>query len=147
MTEESVERSVASRTPTGDQAWPPWMERVLRGMALWASELGDEIRPLGGGQYSVPSSSGEAAYTVALAGDESCDCPDRVRPCKHLIAATIHRARRRANMRRAQGACEGCGERYPTRELVEVGEDGQDGMHPPGTLLCAPCADRMGVAR
>ena len=44
-------------------------------------------------------------------------------------------------------SCEGCSERHPLKALVEVGEDGQDGMHPPGTLLCPGCADRMGVER
>lgn len=45
------------------------------------------------------------------------------------------------------GKCSGCGERFLSRELVEVDEENQDGMHPPGTLLCAPCAGRMGVER
>ncbi len=121
---------------------------------MWASELGDQIRPLGGGSYSVPSSSGGSTYTVSLTGeDESCDCSDRRHhpelTCKHMTAATIYRARRRARMRREQSMtpCEACSERHPLRELVEVGEANQDGMHPPGTLLCAPCADRMAVER
>ncbi len=121
-------------------------------MALWAGELGGEIRPLGGGRYSVPSCSGNGNYTVELAGEEeSCNCPDKVRPCKHLIAGTIYRARRRARMRRAQGdpprmtACKGCGAQHPLNSLVEVNEENGDGMHPLGTLLCAACADGMGV--
>ncbi len=45
-------------------------------------------------------------------------------------------------------ACEGCSERRPLKELVEVNEENSNGgMHPPGTLLCAPCADGMGVER
>lgn len=118
-------------------------------MALWASELGDQIRPLGGGTYSVPSTSGSGTYTVELAGeDESCDCSDHHRhpelTCKHLTAATIYRARRRARMRREQRGCESCGSRD---RLLEVTEENSDGMHPVGTFLCGPCADRMGVER
>ena len=45
------------------------------------------------------------------------------------------------------GVCSGCGGRDHLKALVEVTEDGQDGMHPPGTLLCASCANRMGVER
>lgn len=113
---------------------------------MWASELGDEIRLIGGGRYSVPSCSGTGSYVVDLSGEEEiCECPDKVRPCKHLVAGTIFRARRRADMRRARegatGACEGCGGRG---DLIE---DGQDGMHSPGTLLCTSCADHMGVER
>lgn len=152
MDATSVERSAAPCTPKEEQAWPAWKERVLRGMALWASELGGEIRPLGGGRYAVPSCSGDGHYTVDLAAEEEgCDCPDRLRPCKHLVAGTIYRARCRADMRRARPPrmtpCEGCSVRHPLKALVEVGEDNQDGMHPLGTLLCAPCADRMGVER
>jgi len=88
-----------------DRAWPPWKERVLRGYALWGSPLGEEIEPQGLGRYTVPSCSGEGSYEVDLAvfgGEESCSCPDRERPCKHLVAATIHRAKARTAARRVQ---------------------------------------------
>ena len=102
MQHSSVERSHASRTPKEGQAWK---ERAMRGLALWGSSLGEEITHEGKGVYSVPSCSGEGTYEVDLAvfgGEESCSCPDRERPCKHLIAATIHRAKRRAAARKAQ---------------------------------------------
>jgi hypothetical protein len=78
----------------------------MRGLALWGSPLGAEIEPQGHGKYTVPSCSGQGVtYEVDLAvfgGEESCNCPDRERPCKHLIAATIHRAKARMAARRAQ---------------------------------------------
>jgi len=77
----------------------------MRGLALWGDPLGRQIEHQGHGKYTVPSCSGEDAYTVDLAvfgGEESCNCPDRERPCKHLIAATIHRAKARMAARREQ---------------------------------------------
>jgi hypothetical protein len=77
----------------------------MRGLALWGSPLGAEIEHRGKGVYSVPSCSGTGSYTVDLAvfGDEeSCNCPDKARPCKHLIAASITRAKARMAARRAQ---------------------------------------------
>jgi hypothetical protein len=43
--------------------------------------------------------------------------------------------------------CAGCSGRHSLEALVEVSEENSDGMHPIGTLLCASCADRMGVER
>ncbi len=77
----------------------------MRGLALWGSPLGQEIEHEGRGRYSVPSCSGEGSYEVNLAvfgGEESCNCPDRERPCKHLVAATINRAKARTAARREQ---------------------------------------------
>jgi hypothetical protein len=78
----------------------------MRGLALWGSPLGQEIEHQGRGRYSVPSCSGEGSYEVDLkvfTGEpESCNCPDRERPCKHLIAASIHRAKARTAARREQ---------------------------------------------
>ena len=105
MIESSVERGAARRTPKGDQAWPPWKERAMRGLALWGDPLGRQIEHQGKGVYSVPSCSGAGSYEADLAvfgGEESCNCPDRERPCKHLIAASITRAKARMAARRAQ---------------------------------------------
>lgn len=78
----------------------------MRGLALWGDPLGAEIEHRGKGVYSVPSCSGQGSYEVDLKvftdEPESCNCPDRARPCKHLIAATIHRAKARMAARRAQ---------------------------------------------
>ncbi len=78
----------------------------MRGLALWGDPLGREIEHQGKGVYSVPSCSGEGAYEVNLEvftdEPESCNCPDRARPCKHLIAATVHRAKARTRARREQ---------------------------------------------
>jgi hypothetical protein len=106
VSEVSVARRVDEGAPKRDQAWPPWKERVLRGYALWGSPLGAEIEPQGHGKYTVPSCSGQGVtYEVDLdiSGDEeSCSCPDRERPCKHLVAATIYRSKARAKARREQ---------------------------------------------
>jgi hypothetical protein len=69
--------------------------------------LGRQIEHIGHGVYSVPSCSGQGVtYEVDLKvftdEPESCNCPDRERPCKHLIAATIHRAKARMAARREQ---------------------------------------------
>ena len=78
----------------------------MRGLALWGDPLGREIEHQGRGVYSVPSCSGQGVtYAVDLAvfgGEESCNCPDRERPCKHLVAASITRAKARMAARRAQ---------------------------------------------
>jgi hypothetical protein len=78
----------------------------MRGLALWGDPLGREIEHEGRGVYRVPSCSGQGVtYAVDLAvfgGEESCNCPDRERPCKHLIAATIFRAKARTRARREQ---------------------------------------------
>ncbi len=76
--------------------------RSLRGLALYR-DYADEIETIGKGVYAVPGCSG-GSYTVNLAvfGDdpESCDCPDRAPVCKHLVAATIFRAKVRMAARR-----------------------------------------------
>jgi predicted nucleic acid-binding Zn ribbon protein len=80
--------------------------RELRGIALYR-DRGVEIEHEGRGIYTVPGCS-EGTYTVDLAifgGDESCSCPDhRSHPeytCKHLIAATIFRAKVSGERRRS----------------------------------------------
>jgi hypothetical protein len=83
--------------------------RVQRGRDLYA-EHGDKITHEGRGVYTVPGCAG-GAYRVDLAvfgGAESCSCPDhrhhREYSCKHLIAATIHRAKTTARRRRESEA-------------------------------------------
>lgn len=90
------------------QPAPP-ATRELRGLALYR-DYADEIMHEGRGVYTVPGCSGRA-YTVNLAvfaGEESCSCPDHHNhpeyTCKHLVAATIFRAKARMAARRAQAA-------------------------------------------
>ncbi len=85
-------------TTIAQPAHPP--TRELRGLALYR-ERGDEIKHIGHGRYEVPGCSG-GSYRVDLAvfGDEqSCSCPDRAPVCKHIICATIYRAKSRAKSR------------------------------------------------
>jgi uncharacterized Zn finger protein len=80
--------------------------RIGRGIQLHR-EHGDEITHEGRGVYTVPGcSEGSGSYTVNLAvfgGEESCDCPDRALGsapvCKHLVAATVYRAKITARRR------------------------------------------------
>jgi hypothetical protein len=88
---------------TKDTAPPP--TRELRGLKLYR-EHGDEIIHEGHGVYTVPGCSG-GTYAVDLAvfdGEQSCSCPDRAPVCKHIICATIYRAKARARSRREQAA-------------------------------------------
>ncbi len=90
-----IEQSLAQPAPPST--------RELRGLALYRDHH-DEIKHTGHGRYEVPGCSG-GRYEVNLAiagGTESCNCPDRAPVCKHLIAATIFRAKSRAKARREQ---------------------------------------------
>ena len=51
------------------------------------------------------------------------------------LAATIARAK--------TGRCDGCGERFPRRDLLEAMEDDFGVFE--GERLCRPCAHRCGV--
>jgi len=82
---------------------PPPTTRELRGLALYR-EHGGEIIHEGRGVYIVPGCS-RGSYLVDLAvfdGEQSCSCPDRAPVCKHIICATIYRAKSRAKARREQ---------------------------------------------
>ncbi len=91
-----------SKTSVAHPAHPspvpePVRERVERGRRLF-EERGDLIEHEGRGVYRVPSCAGKRSYKVDLAlfgGEEACSCPDAKRGhiCKHLVAASIHRAR------------------------------------------------------
>ncbi len=90
-------RSVPAPPPT----------RELRGLALYR-ERGHEIESIGKGVYRVPGCSG-GTYRVNLAvfgGTESCSCPDHARhpelTCKHIVAATVARAKARMRARAVQ---------------------------------------------
>jgi uncharacterized Zn finger protein len=80
--------------------------RELRGLKLHR-ERGHEIESIGKGRYEVPGCSG-GSYRVDLApfgGTESCNCPDFRRhhdTCKHLVAATVARAKARTRARTVQ---------------------------------------------
>lgn len=67
-------------------------DRITRGVSLYR-EHGHEIADVGDGFYLVPSNTNKNhSYLVDLQ-HEVCDCPDRNEQCKHLIAATIARAK------------------------------------------------------
>ncbi len=84
----------------------PKTTRLERGVRLYR-ERGHEITRTTGGTYRVPSCSGEASYHVYLGEVTTCSCPDSRRAkqdgeyCKHVHAAAIVAAKRRAARRRA----------------------------------------------
>jgi uncharacterized Zn finger protein len=100
---------------------PPATTRVSRGLELHRAR-GHEIESIGKGVYRVPGCSG-GVYEVNLAvfgGHESCDCPDRASVCKHLIAATIHRAKAKAAARR-ENTTRRARRGVASRDLLPVG--------------------------
>ncbi len=117
--------------------------REERGLDLWR-EHADAIRfDAAERVWLVPSASdgGTSVYEVTLGRKgESCECRDfgfygDRQPCKHIICATIARAK--------TGRCDGCGERFPRRDMYEVGDDHLTFFE--GDELCRPCATRAGV--
>ena len=92
--------------------------------------------------WLVPSQhDSTSVYEVSIGRKgESCECRDfgvhgDRQPCKHIICATIARAK--------TAACSGCCERRPHRDLVEATEDDLSVFA--GERYCRPCARRVGV--
>jgi len=74
--------------------------------------------------YEVPSCSGLAPYIVDLA-EETCSCPDfsmRRENCKHILAASIKRAKKRGDTARRLAVLEERAryEDLPADERLEV---------------------------
>jgi hypothetical protein len=113
--------------------------RELRGIALY-EEYSADIR-FEQGVWYVPSQHDiTSVYEVRLGRRESCECQDfehRGEPCKHIICATIARAKTRQ--------CAGCSKRYPHREIVEVQEWHESLTFFEGDALCASCALNHGI--
>jgi hypothetical protein len=81
--------------------------REERGMAL---AMSGRITPHPSGAFLVASATKNVDYVVKLA-PPSCTCPDRCRPCYHLIGVGMYverleAARQRAVATRAQNAME-----------------------------------------
>lgn len=83
---------------------PQSTTRLQRGIRLF-NERGHEIEHIAAHTYRVPSCTGTGFY-VAYTDLRACLCPDHVRAkaagerCKHVIAAEIVLAKRRAARRR-----------------------------------------------
>ncbi|MDP8952336.1 MAG: SWIM zinc finger family protein [Actinomycetota bacterium] len=114
--------------------------REQRGLALWR-EHADAIRfDADERVWLIPSTTdgGTSVYEVAIGRrGESCECRDfefHGTGCKHIICATIARAK--------TGRCDGCGGRFPRRDLFEVGDHL---TFFEGDELCRPCALAHGV--
>jgi hypothetical protein len=116
--------------------------RIERGRKLYA-EHGDQIWFSARVQaWIVPSENDfTSVYEVRLGREEECECRDfEIRHpeggCKHIVAATLARAK--------TFRCEGCGDRFPNRERVEV-MDGDHLIWFEGDPLCQDCAHLHGV--
>jgi len=119
---------------------PESTSRIERGRRLYA-EHGDEIR-FDEGVWLVPSRhDATSVYEVTLGRrGEYCECKDfeyrsPAAGCVHIIAATLRRAK--------TFRCEGCGDRFPDRERVEVGEDNLTFFE--GDALRSECGRAHGV--
>lgn len=72
--------------------------RTQRGIQLWRDQ-GDNIERVAPSVYDVPSCSSNETYKVWL-DLQACSCPDHKQAkflgvrCKHVIAATIYRAKK-----------------------------------------------------
>jgi hypothetical protein len=115
--------------------------RIERGRKLF-EEHGDEIRfdPVEK-VWLVPSQhDGTSIYEVRLGREEVCECSDWMHRspeggCKHVIAATLAKAK--------TFKCEGCGDRFPNREMFQVPEGHLTFFE--GDALCRECGLDHGV--
>ncbi len=89
----------------------------------------------------VPSENDwTSVYEVRLGREELCECQDfSIRHpeggCKHIVCATLAKAK--------TFRCEGCGDRFPNRELFEAPADHLALFE--GDALCRDCALNHGV--
>ena len=128
-----IDQSLAHPAPT--------TTREQRGLALWREHAAEIRFDAAERVWLVPSTSdsGTSVYEVTIGRNgASCECRDfefRGSGCKHIVAATVARAK--------TGRCDGCGGRFPRRDMYEVGDDNLTFFE--GDELCRPCAGRHGV--
>jgi hypothetical protein len=106
--------------------------RHERGITLGIERF-EEIVRVGPYLWSVPSCSGDHAYTVNLKGEGHCPCLDHTpegEEDKHVVAARYKKAK--------TATCSGCRARLPHKALVDVPEGNYTFLE--GELLCRPCA-------
>ncbi len=107
-------------------------DRIERGRKLF-EERGVEFRHEHG-VWWVPSCSGVSVYGVRLGLVEVCECvgyEHRGRPCEHIVAASIAKAKSRK--------CSCCSQRVLGRFTTQVSEDDRLLSWFPGDVLCADC--------
>ncbi len=106
--------------------------RIERGLRLF-EERSEEIRYVTpAGLWCVPSAS-SGFYGVSL-NPERCECANyehRGRPCEHIVAASIAKAKSRT--------CSCCGQRVLGRFTTEATEDDRLLSWYPGDVLCGDC--------
>ncbi len=112
----------------------PTTTRELRGLTLYREHENEIV--FEDGVWFVPSQgSGTSVYEVTLGRrGESCECADfehRGESCKHIVAATIAKAK--------STTCSCCGNRVAWRFATEVQEDDELLSWFVGDRLCADC--------
>ena len=130
--------------PTTTEPAPP-PGYVLRGLGLFELHQGEILAGYqGGGRWLIPSGTVADRHYEVRAGvrpeRNKCECVGfgHHKHCSHVVAATI--------ARKKSAVCDGCGCRFPHRELVEVTEDHESLTWFPGDRLCRrDCARRHGV--
>jgi hypothetical protein len=117
--------------------------RTQRGRDLYRQHA-DEITFEQGVWYVPSQHDSTSVYEVRLGRRESCECIDYGLhghedhfACKHIICATIARAKTRQ--------CAGCSKRFPRREVVEVLDWHESLVFHEGDTVCAACALAHGV--
>jgi hypothetical protein len=117
--------------------------RIARGRRLF-EEHGNDIRfdPVEK-VWLVPSQHDlTSTYEVTLGAlGEYCECVDfEIRHpqggCKHIVAATLRKAK--------SFRCEGCGDRFPNREMFQIMDDTHLTFFE-GDCLCEECAGWHGI--
>src|ERR687894_517307 len=115
--------------------------RIERGRALF-EEHADQIWFCARIRaWIVPSENDfTSVYEVRLGHEEECECRDfEIRHpeggCKHIVAATLRKAK--------TSRCEGCGDRFPNRHMVEVPEGHLTFFE--GDKVCKECAYAHGI--
>jgi hypothetical protein len=115
--------------------------RIEHGRRLYAEHAEDIV--FQDGVWLVPSQNTHTSRYEVVIGyrGEWCECSDWTYRspeggCLHIVAATLARAK--------TFRCEGCGDRFPNREMFQIMEPDHLSFFE-GDPLCESCAGNHGV--
>ena len=116
---------------------------VLRGLGLFELHAGEILHSYrGAGRFVVPSGSAANGLYEVRVGTRpernKCECRGFAshKHCSHVVAA--------GRVAKRSGVCDGCGERFWSRDLFEVGAESLSFFE--GDVLCRGCARDHGEA-